>query len=47
MNVLRDQLTGMDSAYFDQVLRMLEARKEPGKEIDDTYLMQVVDKVFG
>ena len=45
--VLEDQLTGMDAAYFNQVICMLESRKKEGKEIDDTYLMQVVDKIFG
>lgn len=42
--VLEDQLIGVDSAYFEQVLKMLR-EKSPGR-IDGAYLMEVVDKVF-
>jgi hypothetical protein len=47
MKVLEDQLTGVDSAYFYEVISLLEKRIEEGKQIDDTYLMEVVDKIFG
>jgi len=47
MKVLEDQLTGVDSAYFYEVIGLLEKRIEEGKQIDDAYLMQVVDKIFG
>ncbi len=47
MKVLEDQLTGVDSAYFYEVIRLLEEREKVGKEIDATYLMEVVDKIFG
>ena len=47
MAVLEDQLTGVDSAYFYEVIRLLEEGKKAGKEIDSTYLMEVVDKIFG
>lgn len=47
LEVLEDQLTGVDSAYFYEVIEILKSRKEEGKQIDDTYLMQVVDKIFG
>lgn len=47
MAVLEDQLTGVDSAYFQEVIRLLEEGKKAGKEIGSTYLMEVVDKVFG
>lgn len=43
-SVLEDQLIGVDSAYFTQVLDMLRAR-DPNK-IDAAYLMEVIDKVF-
>jgi len=47
MDVLEDQLTGMDSAYFAEVLSMLRGRQKECKQIDDTYLMTVVDTIFG
>lgn len=47
MKVLEDQLTGVDSAYFHEVISLLDERIKVGKEIDDAYLMQVVDKIFG
>ena len=47
MRVLEDQLTGVDSAYFYEVITLLEQQVKSGKEIDDAYLMQVVDKIFG
>jgi hypothetical protein len=43
--VLREQLVGMDMAYFSQVLSELHAA-DP-KKISGTYLMVVVDRIFG
>ena len=40
--VLQDQLTGVDAAYFNQLIRLLEE----GKEIDRTYLFELVNRVF-
>ena len=42
--VLRDQLVGMDAAYFNEILRILQA--DSTKEIDRTYLVSIIDKVF-
>jgi len=42
--VLEDQLVGVDSAYFLEVLDIL--RKKNPKEVDGAYLMQVIDRVF-
>jgi hypothetical protein len=47
MSVLEDQLTGVDAAYFQEVINLLNDHVKGGKEIDDTYLVQVVDKIFG
>lgn len=47
LTVLEDQLTGVDSAYFIEVIALLSKRQEEGKPIDSTYLMEVVDKIFG
>lgn len=47
MAVLEDQLTGVDAAYFKEVIDMLNKQVAEGKQIDDAYLVQVVDKIFG
>jgi hypothetical protein len=48
--VLEDQLTGVDAAYFVQVLDRLRAKqKEDGTEgqpVDSTYLMTIIDRLF-
>lgn len=47
-HVLREQLIGMDAAYFHQVLGLLKARGfgTPGFELDRTYLFECVERVF-
>lgn len=45
ISVLEDQLTGVDSAYFFEVIA--ELRKHNPDKVDGTYLIQVIDKVFG
>lgn len=42
--VLEDQLTGVDSAYFRDVLEKLEA-KDPTK-VDTAYLVEIIDQIF-
>lgn len=44
--VLKDQLLGVDVAYFNEVIQSIERRRAEGKEIDSTYLMILIDKVF-
>lgn len=47
MSVLREQLVGVDAAYFFEVLRILEEDRKAGrKDIDRAYLMAVIDRVF-
>lgn len=46
IHVLEDQLVGVDSAYFHEVIQLLTNRQEEGKQIDDAYLIQVIDQVF-
>lgn len=48
IEVLKDQLIGVDQAYFDEVIEILEKWKKenPGKELEETYLFSVLDKVF-
>lgn len=45
ISVLEDQMVGVDSAYFYQVLEIL--RKNNAEKVNGTYLMEVIDKVFG
>lgn len=46
LNVLKDQLIGVDTAYFAQLLGILEKQKINGTEIDDAYIISVIDKMF-
>lgn len=48
IEVLEDQLIGVDAAYFHEVIQILrEHLKETNsKEIDFTYLVQILDRVF-
>lgn len=41
--VLQDQLTGVDAAYFNQILRLI---KEENKPIERTYLFELINRVF-
>ena len=40
--VLQEQLTGVDAAYFNQLISLLK----DGQEIDRTYLFELVNRVF-
>jgi hypothetical protein len=42
--VMREQLVGVDFAYFDQVMQ--ELQKRDGEKVDGMYLMEVIDKLF-
>lgn len=41
--VLQEQLTGVDAAYFRQILDLI---KKEGKPIDRTYLFELVNRIF-
>jgi len=43
IEVLRDQLVGVDSAYFRELLDILENERRP---IDRSYLVELVERVF-
>jgi len=47
IETLEDQLIGVDSAYFMEVISLLKIRTDEGKQIDDSYLIQCIDKIFG
>lgn len=44
LNVLEDQLVGVDAAYFNQIIFDLKA-KDPAK-VDAGYLMTIIDRIF-
>lgn len=48
MKVFKDQLAGVDSAYFAQAIEQIEAMKEknPNLTIDNTYLFEVINRIF-
>lgn len=48
LKVFKDQLTGVDSAYFDRAISYIQKRKEeqPDFIIDNTYLIEVINKIF-
>lgn len=49
VNVLEEQLTGVDAAYFFQVIEYCKKRQEEDKEFKVTvpYLCSIIDKIFG
>lgn len=44
--VLEDQLTGVDAAYFYQVIELLRKKQTADGRIDRAYLFEVIDKIF-
>jgi hypothetical protein len=49
LSVLEDQLTGVDAAYFMEVIRYCKKKKEEEPEFEATtpYLISIIDKIFG
>lgn len=48
MKVFKDQLAGVDSAYFFAAIEYIEKAKEnnPNLNIDNTYLFEVINRIF-
>ncbi len=46
--VLEDQLTGVDAAYFNEVIRLCQKRMEETQSdrIDYAYLIELIDRIF-
>ena len=44
IETLRDQLVGVDSAYFRELLKIMERE---GRPVDRSYLVELVERVFG
>jgi len=45
IDVLEDQLTGVDAAYFAQIIGTLREKFPEGK-IDNAYLVEIIDRMF-
>jgi len=48
LSVFKDQLTGVDSAYFEKAISAILDRqeKEPEFKVDNTYLFEVINRIF-
>jgi hypothetical protein len=48
MKVFKDQLAGVDSAYFSAAIEWVEKKKkeDPSFNIDDSYLFEVINRIF-
>lgn len=48
IETLKDQLVGVDSAYFDRAIAFMEKKKseEPDFNIDNSYLFEVINRIF-
>lgn len=48
MKVLEEQLTGVDSAYFAQVISYVKSKQEenPNFKLDNSYLFEVINRIF-
>lgn len=47
--VLRQQLTGVDLAYFHMLIRAIEEFKKanPDKDLTSSYIVELIDRIFG
>lgn len=47
LEVLEEQLVGVDTAYFQQIIGLLKKqKKEEADKIDSTYLIEIIDQIF-
>jgi len=48
IETLKDQLVGVDSAYFDRAIAFMEKKQseEPDFKIDNSYLFEVINRIF-
>lgn len=45
---LSSLVVGVDSAYFMEVIELLNQKTDKGtKPVEDSYLIEIIDKVFG
>lgn len=48
LNVFKDQLTGVDSAYFNQAIDLIikKQKEDPYFTIDNNYLFEIINRIF-
>jgi len=48
LETLQEQLTGVDSAYFEQVIEHMKNKMEenPNFKVENTYLFEVINRIF-
>lgn len=48
VEVLKDQLVGVDSAYFDMAIKAMEEKQgaNPEWKVDNSYLFEVINRIF-
>jgi hypothetical protein len=46
INVLRDQLVGVDSLYFHDFISKMKKFQDGGGVVDQTYVTTLIDKIF-
>jgi hypothetical protein len=48
IGVLEDQLTGVDAAYFMQIISLLQKKQEESGDatIDASYVATLIDRIF-
>ncbi|WP_313132604.1 hypothetical protein [Anaerocolumna sp.] len=48
IEILKDQLVGVDSAYFNRAIEFMEKKQseEPDFKIDNSYLFEVINRIF-
>lgn len=46
VNVLEEQLTGVDAAYFAEIIAILKNDVKNGKTIDQAYIVELIDRLF-
>lgn len=48
IETLKDQLVGVDSAYFEMAIERIESKKneDPNFEFDNSYLFEVINRIF-
>jgi len=46
IEVWKEQLTGVDAAYFVEIIKALENAKDAGEVVDQAYVVALIDKMF-
>jgi hypothetical protein len=48
LNVFKDQLVGVDSAYFNAAIEQIQEKqtKNPDFQVDNSYLFEVINRIF-